>query len=158
MSRDQRFYWTEPFAFARARARSAESENKLLLFVILAGLLALALVAADPPTSSGDFALVALFSVTPALLIAYPGMWLFSRIPNSVLVAADRIAVGREVTPLAQVQSAIVGTTRMNGTEHRVFTFRTKDGREYLYGIGHKVSSEQLAAFLQQAGVREPQA
>lgn len=158
MSRDQRFYWTEPFAFAQARARSAASGSKLLLVVILAVLLALALMAADPPSGFRDFALVALFSVTPALLIAYPGMWLFTRIPNSVLVAADRIAVGRRVTPLAQVRSAIVGTTRMDGMEHRVFIFQTKDDREYQYGLGGKVSSEQLAAFLQQAGVREPQA
>src|SRR3546814_15852280 len=77
-------------------------------------------------------------------------MWVFARLPNSVLIATDRIAAGREVTPFAQVQSAIVGTTRLGGVEHRIFTFRTKDGREYLYGIGHKVKSEQLAAFLQQ--------
>ena len=158
MSRDQRFYWTEPFAFAKARARAAAPGNRLLLVIVLAGLLALALVAADPPTSSRDLALVALFSVTPALLISYPGMWLFSRIPNSVLVAADRIVVGREVTPFAQVQSAIVGTTRIGGMEHRIFTFRTKDGREYLYGIGRKVKAEQLATFLHQVGIREPQA
>lgn len=85
-------------------------------------------------------------------------MWLFSRVPNSVLVAADRIAVGREITPFSQIQSAVVGTARVDGTEHRVFTFRTKDGREYLYGVGRKINSEQLAAFLQQSGVREPQA
>ena len=129
-----------------------------MLVVILAALLAVSLVTADPPSSARDFSLVALFSVVPALLIAYPGMWLFSRIPNSVLVATDRVAVGREVTPLAQVQSAVVGTTRMGGSEHRIFTFRTKDGREYMYGLAPKINSEQLAAFLQQAGVREPQA
>src|SRR3546814_12371492 len=125
MSHDQRFFWTEPFAFAQARACSASTGNRLLLATVLAGLLAIALVTADPPVSIRDFALVALFSVAPALLISYPGMWVFSRLPNSVLIATDRIAVGREVTPFAQVQSAIVGTTRLGGVEHR----RTEERR-----------------------------
>lgn len=157
MSRDQRFYWTEPFAFVKARARTAADGGKFLLVMVLVTLLAIALVATDSPTSPRDFALVALFSIVPALLIAYPGMWLFSRIPNSVLIAKDRIAVGREVTPFETIQSAVVGTTRIEGVEHRVFTFRTKDGRENLYGLSHKINSEQLAQFLQQAGVHEPQ-
>src|SRR3546814_7791494 len=84
-----------------------------------------------PPVSIRDFALVALFSVAPALLISYPGMWVFSRLPNSVLIATDRIAVGREVTPFAQVQSAIVGPTRLGGVEPRIFTFRTKRSEEH---------------------------
>jgi hypothetical protein len=158
MSRDQRFYWAESFAFSQARARTTVGSNKVLLALILAALLAIALIATDPPSSPSDFSLVALFSIVTALLIAYPSMWLLSRIPNSVLIAADRIVVGRKVTPFKQVQSAIVGTTRISGLEHRVFTFRTKDGREYLYGIGGKINSEQLAQFLRQAGIPEPQA
>src|SRR3546814_9402740 len=67
MSHDQRFFWTEPFAFAQARACSASTGNRLLLATVLAGLLAIALVTADPPVSIRDFALVALFSVAPAL-------------------------------------------------------------------------------------------
>lgn len=158
MSRDQRFYWAEPFAFAKARARSAAGGGRLLLALVLAALLGFALAATDPPSSAQDFAAVGLFSIVPALLVAYPGIWLFSRIPNSVLVAKDRIVIGREVTPLEQVQSAVVGTTVIAGLEHRVLTFRTKDGREYLYGLADKINSEHLAQFLRQAGVREPQA
>ena len=158
MSQDQRFHWIEPFSFARARARSVTGGNKLLLAIILAGLLAVGLVVVVPLSTGRDFVLAALFAVSAALLVAYPGMWLFSRIPNSVLVATDRIVVGRKVTKLAQVQSADVGTARMGGRVHLVFTFRTKDGREYLYGLGSKIDSKQLAVLLQQVGVREPQA
>ena len=157
MSHDQRFRWTEPFAFARARARETAEGSKLSLFAIVAVLLAIALVAADPPSVPSDFALIAILSIGLALLIAYPVTWLFSRLPNSVLVAADRVVIGREIIPLTQIQSAIVGTTRMDGTDHPVFVFRTKDGREQMYGLSGKVDPIQLSKFFEGAGIREPQ-
>src|SRR3546814_17557089 len=125
MSHDQRFFWTEPFAFAQARACSASTGNRLLLATVLPGLLAIALVTADPPVSIRDFALVALFSVAPALLISYPGMWVFSRLPNRVLIPTDRIEVGRAVTSFAQVPSAIVGPPTLGGGAPRPSPFPT---------------------------------
>jgi hypothetical protein len=157
MSYDQRFYWTEPFAFAMARGREITGGSKLPLFAIVAVLLAIALIAADPPSVPSDFALVAAFSIGLALLIAYPTTWLLSRLPNSVLVAADRVVIGREIIPLTQIQSAIIGTTRMGGSDHPVFVFRTKDGREQMYGLSGKVDLVQLSKFLEGAGIREPQ-
>ena len=157
ISHDQRFYWTEPFAFASARARATTQGNRLPLFAIVAALLAIALVAADPPSILSDFALIAVFAIGLALLIAYPGTWLFSRLPNSVLVAADRVVIGRETIPLTQIQSAIVGTTRMGRMDYPVFVFRTKDGREQLYGLSGKVDPAQLSRFFEGAGIREPQ-
>jgi hypothetical protein len=158
MSHDQRFRWTEPFAFAQARARSTAGGNKVVFVLVLASLFAVTFVMTGSPSSAREFAVVALVSVTLTLLLAYPGTWLFSRIPKSIVVAADRIAVDGKVTPIQQVQSAIIGTTWIQGVEHRVLSFRTKDGLEYLYGIGHKINYEQLAEFLHQAGIREPQA
>ena len=158
MSRDQRFYWTEPFAFARARARASRGGSPLLLFVIFALLLSIALLAVAVPDSLRDLAALLAISLGAAFLIAFPGMWLFSRLPNSVLVASDRIAVGRMVIPISEVQSAVVGTTKFEHTQYPVLTFRTTAGQDYLFGLGRKINAHALAAFLQQRGVHEPQA
>jgi hypothetical protein len=158
MSRDQRFYWTEPFAFARARARASRGGNPLLLFVICALLMSIALLAVALPGSVRDLAGLLAISFGAAFLIAYPGMWLFSRLPNSVLVASDRIAVGRTVIPMSEVQSAVVGTTTFEQTQYPIVAFRTTAGQNYLFGLGRKINAHALADFLQRRGVREPKA
>lgn len=158
MSRDQRFHWTEPFAFARARARASRGGNPLLLFVIFALLMSVVLLAVAVPDSTRDLAGLLAISLGTAFLIAFPGMWLLSRLPNSVLVASDRIAIGRTVIPMSDIQSAVVGTTTFGHTQFPVVTFRTITGQCYLFGLGRKINSHALADFLQQRGVREPQA
>src|SRR3546814_17052108 len=136
MSHDQRFFWTEPFAFAQARACSASTGNRLLLATVLAGLLAIALVTADPPVSIRDFALVALFSVAPALLISYPGMWVFSRLPNSVLIVTDRIAVGRAVTPFDR-KSVVKGKSVSVRVAHGRTLISTQKTNTLIHHIDH---------------------
>ena len=84
--------------------------NPLLLFVIFALLMSVALLAVAVPDSTRDLAGLLAISLGTAFLIAFPGM-LFSRLPNSVLVASDRIAIGRTVIPMSDIQSAVVGTT-----------------------------------------------
>jgi hypothetical protein len=158
MSLNQRFHWTEPFAFARARARTSRSGNPFFLFVVLLLLFSLALLAVAVPDSAHDIVALIAVAVVGAFLIAFPGVWLFSRLPSSILVAKDRIAIGRTVIPMAQVQSAVVGTTKLEGIDHPVFTFRTTAGHGYLFGLGRKIDATALATFLQKLDVREPQA
>ena len=129
-----------------------------MLFVIFALLLSVALLAVAVPDSMRDLAVLLAISLGAAFLIAFPGMWLFSRLPNSVLVASDRIAVGRTVIPMSDIQSAVVGTTKFEHTQYPVVTFRTIAGQSYLFGLGRKINAHALSDFLQQRGVREPQA
>ena len=157
MSRTQLFYWTEPFAFSRARAREQPSQSRLRLFAFVALAFALMLGIGDVPENLSDVGLILLFSVPPALLIAYPGMWLVSRMPNSVLIEPDRIVAGQETIQLKQIESAIVGTTPMGGKVFPVLTFSTKSGRSYLFALSKKVDSNELLRFLKRAGIREPQ-
>lgn len=158
LSHDQRFHWLEPFAFARARAAATPSGSRLPLVLLFSVLLSLPLVLADTPENTRDIGVVALFAVGGALVIAYLLMPWASRLPNGVLVASDRIVIGREVIPFSQIQHAVVGTSMMGGKEFPVLSFVTKPGQSYLFGLGRKVNPKELSEFLERAGVREPQA
>ncbi len=157
--RDQRFYWSEPFAFARARARSfPQSGSKLPTFVILTLLFTAGMAFASPPTDRLDYVVLATFSVGLAFLISFPGQWLSSRLPMTVLVASNRVVTGNVAIKFSDIQSAVVGTMPIDGVTYPVFTFQTKDGRQYLCGLSHKVKAQELEDFLHQVGLHEPAA
>ena len=156
IARDQRFHWCEPFAFARARTVGDDLRSRLLAtlgyFVAFAAMLAWI----DVPKDAAELGVLALFAAVMALFIAWIVVPVFSRLPNDVLVASNRIVVGREVMPFTSIEHAIVGTTRLGEREFRVLTFRTKDGRDHLFGLGRKVDAHALAAFLESVGIHEP--
>ena len=158
MSRDQRFHWIEPFDFARARARTTPAGSRLLLFGMYALLLSACFLAVAVPDSVRDLSALVAISLAAAFLIAFPGIWLLSRLPNSVVVARDCIAFGGTIIPIMQVQSAVVGTIKLESVQYPVLTFRTTTGENYIFGLGRKIDPAALAEFLQQHGIHEPQA
>lgn len=158
LSNDQRFHWFEPLAFARARAAVTPSGSKLPFVLLLSVLLAVPLLFAGLPEGAREIGFVVLFAVGGAMLITYVLVPLVSRLPNHVLVASDRIVIGREVIPFIQIQHAVVGTMKLGDRTFRVLTFRTRTGQDYLFGLGRNVDSRELAGFLERVGVREPSA
>jgi len=154
-SRDQRFYWLEPIAFARARARTAPSGTRARLqgLGILSAMLALMFVFIHMPSTLRDLGLIVLFSVGGALFIVYAVMLIVAWVPNDIMVASDRIVLGKDVIPFENIKSAIVGTTSIDGSILPMLSFSTKDGRSYCYGLGRKVEPGLLADHLESAGV-----
>lgn len=153
MSRTQRFYWSEPYSFVRARAHNEPAQSRLFLLLCLVLAFTLIFILVDPPENLNDLSLIAVFSLPMALLISYPGMWLFSLIPNGVLIDESQIVIGREIIPFKDIESAIVGTTRIANKEYPVFSFQTLDRRSYLFGLSGKIDPLDLAAVLKKSGV-----
>jgi len=158
LSHDQRFYWSEPFAFSRARAAATPDGSKLPFALLLSALFAVPLLLVGLPEGAGEIGLVLLFAVGGAMLITYLLFPLASRLPNGVLVASDRIVIGREAIPFIQIEHAVVGTMKLGDRTFPVLTFKTRAGQEYLFGLGRKVDARELAGFLEGVGVREPSA
>jgi hypothetical protein len=156
LSYDQRFHWSEPFAFARARAAVAPSGSKVPHVLLFATLLSVPLLLAEFPENAGDVAFIALFAIGGALLFAYLLVPLASRLPNDVLVTSDKIIVGREAITFLEIEHAIVGTMLLRDRTFPVLTFRTRAGQDYVFGLGRKVDPRELAGFLARVGIREP--
>jgi hypothetical protein len=158
MTNIRRFHWAEPFAFARARANTFPGGNNLFQFAFYLVLFIALLGIKSFPHDLQGVAKLLVFSCAASFVFAYPINWIIRRTPNSILVAEDRIFTGRNSIPMSQVDYALVGTAQLAGSQHRVLTFRTISGESHMYGIGKKIDSNQLAEFLKQLGVREPQA
>jgi hypothetical protein len=155
LARDQKFHWLEPFAFARARARSEPTLPFLPIAALLSLLFALPLLASRFPKNVADLGLLCAVAVGSGALVAAL-MPLLSRLPNDVMVAPDRVVVGRTVTKFADIKHFVVGTMAIEQRQFPVFTFETKAGQRFIYGMSPKVSPVELANFLEQAGLREP--
>lgn len=152
------FRWQEPWAFARAKAANSSSGSKPLLLLIFTVLLCIPLLLADLPDNAADVGLIAVFAVAGAFFVVFALIPLASRIPNTVIVARDRIIVGKESVPFSEIEHAVVGTAKIGEQKFPVISIRTRHGFVYLYGLGPKVNPQALADFLSKAGVREPQA
>ena len=156
--RDQQFYWREPYDFARARANSAPRPSRLRLAAMLFFFFAAPLLFVGLPENAGEALFIFNFAGTSALLGAYVFAPLLDNLPNGIMVATNRIVVGQHRILLEEIGSAVVGTTCLQGTEFPVLAIQMRDGGSHLLGLGPKVNGQELSRFLQQAGVREPQA
>ena len=156
LSHDQRFHWFEPLAFARARAAATPGVSKLPYVLLLSVLLAVPLLLVGLPEGAEEIGFIVLFAAGGAVLIAYLLVPLVSYLPNDVLVASDRIVIGREVISFLQIEHAVVGTMKVGERTFPVLTFKTRAGRDYVFGLGRKVNAGELAGFLERVGVREP--
>ncbi|WP_374602238.1 hypothetical protein [Arenimonas sp.] len=157
LARDQKFWWLEPFAFARARRGRMPGMNTPALAIILSVLFGVPLFLVAFPDSSAELAVICLIAGISGLTTALTLPWI-TQLPNDVMIASDRIVLGRDVVPFDQISHALVGETMLAGRSFRVLSFTTKSGRSYLFGLSRKVDSKELEAFLRQAGVREPAA
>lgn len=155
MSYDQRFYWIEPFAFAWARPDELTGGIRLAMSFFVFLMLAIGLCLVDMPRDASDVGLVVLFSGVGSLLLVYPLLSFATRLPNDVLIESDRIVVGKEVIPLLQLTSAVVGTMEVRGRSFPVLTFRVNHGSSRVFGLSRRVDKVKLAAFFERAGVRE---
>jgi hypothetical protein len=118
-------------------------------------MLAIGLCLVDMPRDASDVGLVVLFSGVGSLLLVYPLLSFASRLPNDVLINSDRIIVGKEVIPLLQLTSAVVGTMEVRGRSFPVLAFRVNHGSSRVFGLSRRVDKVKLAAFFERAGVRE---
>jgi hypothetical protein len=154
LARDQKFYWLEPFAFARARRGGSRGTNTWVLATTLAVPSAVPLLLASFPESAFDLGIIVLIAAGSGLALAL-ALPFISQLPGDIMIGPNRIVIGREVIPFDQVSHALVGETTLDGTTFRVLSFTTRGGRSYLFGIGRKVDSKELAEYLSKAGVRE---
>jgi len=155
MLRNQHFHWREPLVFTGARARTKPVRGRfvLFLFLFLFVAFAFAFIVIDRPDSAHDLGIVALFSFVPALLVAYPGMWLLARLPKFVAVEERCITIGRMIYPFSTMESAVVTTVRLDGKDFPVLNLQTKGRQSYQLGLGQNVDAEKLATVLAQRGV-----
>ena len=153
-----RFHWYETFAFARARAGSTPPERSLAATALFAVLLAVTLPSAGFPESPQEGAVLLAIALGSALLISYGLIPLVSRLPNDIHVTTESFVIGRTSIPFANVEHAVVGSTRIADRDFPVLTFKERTGQVHLYGLSRKVSPHELAAFLERVGLREPQA
>ena len=156
--RDQKFYWRESYEFARARAKSAPRPRRLRQAAILAFLFAAPLLLVSLPETAGDVLFISLFAVTSSLLTAYVLAPLIDKMPNGIMVASNRIVVGQHRILLEEIESAVVGTTRLQATNFPVLSIQMRNGVSHMLGLGPKVNGHELSRFLQRAGIHEPQA
>ena len=119
--------------------------------------LALVLIASSFPESVRDWALIGLVAGGGAALLGILLPFAF-RLPADVMVASNRIVIGREAILFSQIESAIVGTSIIGGKLFPVLSFSTKSGATYLFGLGRKIDPRELRAYLIEAGVPEPKA
>jgi hypothetical protein len=154
----RRFYWYEPWAFARARAAAERRVGGAGLAAVLSLMFAIPLLVGSLPETAKDWSVVAAIAVSSGLLVSFGLLPLVSRLPNDIAVMTDSFVIGRDRISFFDVKHAVVGTTPLGKKVFPVLSFTTRGGQQYLFGLSPKVNPQELADFLERVGVREPHA
>ena len=155
LSRQQRYWWLEPWAFARARERGRSPELRWPL--LFGGATVLFFLVMLPVTSRSFpaglvFAIVLAAAMAAGLAAMFP---LLSRLPNDICITDRHIILGRRSFAFTEIVAAVVGTMSLEGRTWPVLMFRTHRGERHVYGLSRRIDANELARYLRDAGIPE---
>ncbi|WP_226705088.1 hypothetical protein [Microbulbifer elongatus] len=149
----KRISWSEPYKFVKAkRAEYGYGGMRAHIFLFIFCLMifsALGIFIGE----NRDLIVVLIVSLIGSLLLVFPGLWIFSFIPNGITANNKGIVSGKSLIPYKKIKSAIVGHAEFQKQTFPVLVFTTTDNVQYMYGLSEKISPKDLSDYLESYGV-----
>ncbi|WP_428819793.1 hypothetical protein [Microbulbifer sp. MCCC 1A16149] len=145
--------WGEPFKFVKAkRAEYGYGGMRAHIFLFIFCLIIFSALGVFLG-KNGNIIEVLMVSFIGSFLFAFPGLWIFSFIPNAITANKKGIVSGKNLIPYKKIKNAIVGQAEFQKQTFPVLVFTTTDNVQYMYGLSEKISPKELSDYLESYGV-----